>query len=300
MALPAPLGPARGPEDGEAPGGLGIILRGIRLFQPTKGPLPWLDGAALAPLSQGTGMERTDSAAGRDRLAGLELGPHPGLCPLSRGTWPGAGGCKRSPRRFSDGPEEQDAAPGHTRPPAFQPPASRCTRNPHPHPLDSTPLPRRNPSPVSQADSVRAMKSCWAFLWEMKSSLMPDHLSPMKLLKLCNRGTSGAPLNHARRLRFSGIPLQRGQFLTLLHRPSNFSATFLETWMPVAPSPVPARTSPVGSRLLLPCPSCLPKSLPSPSLAERGFPAAGPCARRWDPFTAAHIQPRFIRPGLSL
>lgn len=58
MALPAPLSPARGPENGKAPGRLGISLRGIRLFQPTKGQLPLLGRAALAPLSQGTRMER--------------------------------------------------------------------------------------------------------------------------------------------------------------------------------------------------------------------------------------------------
>lgn len=64
MALPAPLSPARGPENGEAPGRLGISLRGIRPFQPTKGQLPgclcW-SRAALAPLSQGSRAEHAHS-----------------------------------------------------------------------------------------------------------------------------------------------------------------------------------------------------------------------------------------------
>lgn len=66
------------------------------------------------------------------------------------------------------GPEEQKAAPGQARPRHFS----------HLHPgapklLTPTPLipalPQRNLSPVSHANSVRTMKSCWAFLWEIKA-----------------------------------------------------------------------------------------------------------------------------------
>lgn len=119
-------------------------------------------------------------------------------------------------------------------------------------------LPRRKRALFSAANSVQAKKSCWAFLWEMKSSLIPDHLSPMKLLKRYNRGVSGAPLNKLRRLRFPGSPRKAGSVLTLLRLLPNFSASCLKRgcWdlSCCSTQPCPGQDTPVGSLLPLRCP----------------------------------------------
>lgn len=162
MALPAPLSPARGPENGEALGRLGISLQRIRLFQPTKGQLPgclcW-SRAALALLSQGS---RTEHAHSDPAL--LEgtcwLGWSPPCLPSVAGAVGrmGAGylpqavslepvecgqelvGAREAPSTSltAPGPARSQGAvssPGACQAPALQPSASWCTQSPHTHPL---------------------------------------------------------------------------------------------------------------------------------------------------------------------
>lgn len=150
---------------------------------------------------------------------GMGADPHSRLCPLSWGNVPGAGGSKMSLQHFYHLPRSSPTRGavrkvregwqhegGHVKPQHFNhlPPAAPKLIAHH---LRLSLAMEKSCSGFSN-ELRSSHESCWAFLWEMKSSLTLDHLSPMKWLKCYTGGTSGAPLNLLGRLRASATPLQ--------------------------------------------------------------------------------------------
>lgn len=145
----------------------------------------------------------------------LGAGPHSGLCPLSLGNVPGAGGSKMSLQHSSHLPRSSPTRGavrkvregwqhegGQVKPQHLN----------HLHPAAPKLITHRLGLSLAMEKSCcgfsnqlsSSHESCWAFLWEIKSSLTPDCLSPMKWLKCYNGGVSWAPLN----LQASAVLLQ--------------------------------------------------------------------------------------------
>ena len=125
----------------------------------------------------------------------------------------------------------------------------------------------------------------------MKSSLIPDRLSPMKLLKRCGRGSWGSfeLAKEAAVLRHP--PAKQGSVLALLHRLSNFSASLLNhrCWYPFRCSIQPRPGAVWGPRCCCPVPPA-PGAAPVPVTA-RALRSVEGCF---------YSCSRFICPGLSL
>ena len=117
-------GAPEGPENGEAPVGLGTSLRGIHLLQPTNGA-------------------RTQQPCAGGRDPGLEppvLLWVPGLGPPSRGDTAGSRWVREKPPALCLSPScPRVSSPGAHQALPLQPPASWCTQTPHPHLLGPPP-----------------------------------------------------------------------------------------------------------------------------------------------------------------
>lgn len=159
----------------------------------------------------------------------LGAGPHSGLCPLSLGNVPGAGGSKMSLQHSSHIPrtsptrgavrkvrEGWQHEGGHVKPQHLN------HRHPAPpklitHHLGFTFATEKSCCGFSNKLSS-SHESCWAFLWEMKSFLTADCLSLITWLKCYNGSISGASLNLLGRLQAKATPpAKQGSLLTLLH-----------------------------------------------------------------------------------